>query len=98
MLETQFYIKIILICVFGCLFVLTMFRMGKANSIEEEHKKHLPLQILSVSFLLLSLVSIVFAGIAINKIDFPKAMLGQPVSPYLIVYFDFVQFNFIKFN
>ena len=84
MLESQFYTRIILIAIFGIVFLLSMLNKGKKNSIETPPEKHTGLKILSGVFLLLSLVSLAAGILTITQIQFPTEMLKQPITPHMI--------------
>ena len=85
MLESQFYSRIVMIALFGILFILSMLKKGKKNSIENPPEKHIGLKILSGVFLVLSLVSLAAGILTITNIQFPEQMLKQPITANMIV-------------
>lgn len=85
MLESQFYSRIVMIALFGILFILSMLKKGKKNSIENPPEKHIGLKILSGVFLVLSLFSLATGILAITNIQFPDQMLEQPITANMIV-------------
>lgn len=85
MLELQFYVRIVVIALFGILFIVSMFKRGKNNSIENPPEKHVGFIILSGIFLVLSLVSLTVGILTIVNIQFPTQMVGQPITSNMIV-------------
>ena len=85
MLESQFYSRIVMIALFGILFILSMLKKGKKNSIENPPEKHIGLKILSEVFLVLSLFSLAAGILTITNIQFPDQMLEQPITANMIV-------------
>lgn len=85
MLESQFYARIILIAIFGIVFILSMLKKGKKNSIENPPEKHIALKIISGVFLLLSLLSLAAGIMTITQIQFPTEMGKQPITPHSII-------------
>lgn len=85
MLETQFYARIVLTAIFGILFILSMLKKGKKNSIENPPKKRIGLKILSGIFLVMSLVELVGGISLITNIQFPTQMVQQPITANMIL-------------
>ena len=85
MLESQFYARIVLTALFGILFILSMLNKGKKNAIENTPKKNIALKILSVFFLVSSLVSLVVGIIAITDVKFPAQMIDQPITAHMVL-------------
>ena len=85
MLESQFYTRIILIAIFGLLFIFSMLKKGKKNSIENPPEKHIALKIIAGVFLVLSLVSLAAGVLTITNIQFPSVMGKQPITPNSII-------------
>lgn len=85
MLESQFYARIVLIVIFGILFILSMLNKGKKNSIENPPEKHIGLKILAGVFIVLSLVSLAAGILTITNIQFPTQMAKQPITANMIV-------------
>ena len=85
MLESQFYSRIVMIALFGILFIFSMLKKGKKNSIENPPEKHVGLKVLSGVFLVLSLVSLAAGILTITNIQFPEQMIKQPITPNMIV-------------
>ena len=85
MLESQFYSRIVMIALFGILFIFSMLKKVKKNSVENPPEKHVGLKILSGVFLVLSLVSLAAGILTITNIQFPEQMIKQPITPNMIV-------------
>lgn len=85
MLESQFFSCITLIAVFGVIFILSMFKKGKKNSIENPPEKHTALKVLSGVFLVLALFSLAAGILTITEVQFPTVMGKQPVTPHSII-------------
>lgn len=84
MLESQFYNRIILIVVFGVLFILSMLKKGKKNSIENPSEKHIWLKVLAGLFVALALFSLVTGIQALKVVEFPTEMMKQPLTAHTI--------------
>lgn len=85
MLESQFYARIILIAIFGVIFILSMLKKGKKNSIENPLEKHIVLKVLSGIFLVLALISLAAGIMTITNIQFPTVMGKQPITSHSII-------------
>ena len=85
MLESQFYNRIILIVILGVLFILSMLKKGKKNSIENPPEKHIWLKVLAGVFLVLSLTCLVLGIVAFPLVQFPTVMMKQPLGPNSII-------------
>jgi len=84
MLKYQFNERIALIAIFGILYIFSMLKKGKKNSVENPPEKHIGLKILSGVFLFLSLVSLAAGILAITNIQFPTEMVKQPITGNMI--------------
>ena len=85
MLKEQFYIKLFLIAILGVLFIFTMARYGKRNSIEETPQKHIVLRIIGCIFFILALTSAIMGLWQLGNVAFPLENIEPPIHRNMIV-------------
>lgn len=85
MLKEQFYIKLLLIAILGVLFIFTMARYGKRNSIEETPQKHIVLRIIGCIFFILALTSAIMGLWQLGNVAFPLENIEPPIHRNMIV-------------
>lgn len=84
MLESQFYLRLVITALFGVLFVYAMINLAKSNPMPDTNGRHLGRKIIGSLFLLISAVAGIASIIYICNITFPEEMLGQPFSANMI--------------
>lgn len=85
MLETQFYLRLVITALFGVLFIYAMINLSKSNAIPDINSKHLGKKIFGSVFLLISVVSGIGSIFYLCNMTFPEEMIGQPLSANMIV-------------
>lgn len=85
MLESQFYIRLVITALFGVLFIYAMINLAKSNPISDISGKHIVRQIVGSLLLLIGVISGIGSIVYICNITFPAEMLGQPFTANMIV-------------
>lgn len=75
MLETQFYIRIVLNVIVGIMFAYALVKMAQHNNQEAEPKKHIVLKIIGWLFVGYSVLLLISCIITLIKVDFPTDII-----------------------
>lgn len=85
MLQSQFYIRLILIIAIGVLYVKAYMNMAQRNSKETESKRHILLKVLGGFWVIMGVIMSITGCYYITQITFPLETIGPYISHNMIV-------------
>lgn len=85
MLESQFYMRLMLLFAVGLVYVFAYINMAKRNSKEDTPQRHIVLKIFGGFWALMSIIMGGAGVYIITQITFPQEPLGPFISPNMIV-------------
>lgn len=85
MLQSQFYIRLMLIIAVGVLYVKAYMNMAQRNSKETEPKRHILLKIFGGFWAVMGIIMSIMGCYFITQITFPLEAIGPYISPNMIV-------------
>lgn len=85
MLQSQFYIRLMLVIAVGVLYVKAYMNMAQRNSKETEPKRHILLKIFGGFWAVMGIIMSIIGCYFITQITFPLEAIGPYISPNMIV-------------
>ena len=85
MLQDQFFSRLLLVVVFGVVYVYTMMKMASCNSVETVQQKHIVLKIIGTINVLLGVLCLAVGIFWLTQVQYPEQTIDFSYSDNQIV-------------